>query len=319
MARKLRLEFAGACYHVLNRGNYRRDLFAAAGAADSFTACLDQACTRFGWRVHAFVIMRNHFHVALETPEPNLSDGMKWLQGTWALRFNRFRSETGRPFQGRYRASHIEPGHALAQVAHYIHLNPVRAKIVPPEGASDYRWSSLALFPRRQRPAWLVPTTVLHESGGLADTPAGWRSYVGYLGAFHESDPVMREERLALLARKWAIGSTRFRAELQEKLRVTGELRTRFVLVGADRVAIRQARAAYWEEKLRSLAQVHAIDLAELPRKKSAREKLLLAAAMKEATSVTLGWLAERLQMGATDSVASLLTRFRTRNSGFRT
>lgn len=111
VARKLRLEFAGACYHVINRGNYRRDLFAAAGAAQSFFRCLDQASTRFGWRVHAFVIMRNHFHLALETPEPNLSDGMKWLQGTWAQRFNRFRAESGRPFQGRFKAGHVEPGH----------------------------------------------------------------------------------------------------------------------------------------------------------------------------------------------------------------
>jgi putative transposase len=115
MARKLRLEFAGACYHVLNRGNYRRDLFAGKGAAESFESCLFEAAVRFGWKLHAYVIMRNHFHLAVETPEPNLSDGMRWLQATWAARFNRFRGETGRPFQGRYKGLHVEPGHALAQ------------------------------------------------------------------------------------------------------------------------------------------------------------------------------------------------------------
>jgi putative transposase len=83
MARKLRLEFSGACYHVINRGNYRRSLFDSEGAAGSFEACLFEAAMKFRWRVHAFVIMRNHFHLALETPEPNLSMGMKWLQGTW--------------------------------------------------------------------------------------------------------------------------------------------------------------------------------------------------------------------------------------------
>jgi putative transposase len=129
-ARKLRIEFAGACYHVINRGNYRKALFAGHGAAPSFQQCLGEAAVRFGWRVHAFVIMRNHYHLAVETLEPNLSEGMKWLQGTWVMRFNRFRGETGRPFQGRYKALHVEPGHALAQVAHYIHLNPVRAKVV---------------------------------------------------------------------------------------------------------------------------------------------------------------------------------------------
>lgn len=73
MARKLRIGFAGACYHVINRGNYRRDLFAEPGAATSFERCLGEAASRFGWRVHAYVVMRNHFHIALETPEPTRS------------------------------------------------------------------------------------------------------------------------------------------------------------------------------------------------------------------------------------------------------
>ena len=76
MPRKLRLEFAGVCCHVINRGNYRRDLFAGTGAAESFQRCLFEAGEKFGWRLHAFVIMRNHFHLAVETPEPNLSAGM---------------------------------------------------------------------------------------------------------------------------------------------------------------------------------------------------------------------------------------------------
>ena len=152
MARKLRIEFAGACYHVINRGNYRRQLFTGKGAAEAFERCLAEAAERFGWQVHAYVVMSNHFHLAVKTPEPNLSDAMKWLQGTWAARFNRFRGETGRPFQGRYKALHVEPGEALGQVAHYIHLNPVRAGIVPPERLPEYRHSSLRRFLGRDRP-----------------------------------------------------------------------------------------------------------------------------------------------------------------------
>ena len=125
MPRSARLEFAGACYHVINRGNYRRGLFMGEGAAAAFERVLAEACTRFGWRVHAYVIMGTHFHLALETPEPNLSVGMKWLQGTWVSRFNRLRGIIGRPFQRRFKALHVEHGHALAQVSHYIHLNPV--------------------------------------------------------------------------------------------------------------------------------------------------------------------------------------------------
>jgi putative transposase len=96
MARKLRLEYPGACYHVINRGNYRRDVFAPAGAAEAFERCLFEVCGQYGWRLHAFVVMRNHFHLAVETPEADLSAGMKWLQGTWAARFNRYHGETDR-------------------------------------------------------------------------------------------------------------------------------------------------------------------------------------------------------------------------------
>ena len=222
MPRKLRLEFAGACYHVINRGNYRRDLFAGNGAAESFQTCLFEAGAKFGWRLHAFVIMRNHFHLAVETPEPNLSAGMKWLQGTWAARFNRFRGETGRPFQGRYKALHVEPGHALAQVAHYIHLNPVRAKIMPAERLIGHRWSSLPLFAGKNRPDCIEAGTVLGESGGLADTPAGWRRYVAYLAVLAEEDAKRRDEKFGRLSRGWMVGSAEFKADLKKELAAKG-------------------------------------------------------------------------------------------------
>ncbi len=93
MARPLRLEFAGACYHVINRGNYRRTLFAESGAGESFELTLEATAVRFRWRVHAYAIMRNHFHLAVELTEPNLSEGMRWLQGTWVRRYNRYRKQ----------------------------------------------------------------------------------------------------------------------------------------------------------------------------------------------------------------------------------
>jgi REP element-mobilizing transposase RayT len=90
------MEFAGGCYHVINRGNYRQRILQKKGAADAFERTLDEAAGRFAWRIHAYVVMGNHFHLAVELAEPNLSDGMKWLQGTWVRRFNEYRSWTGR-------------------------------------------------------------------------------------------------------------------------------------------------------------------------------------------------------------------------------
>ncbi|MBC8009210.1 MAG: transposase [Burkholderiales bacterium] len=101
MARKLRIEFAGAIYHVLNRGNYRRDLFLSSGEAKAFVLTLEEATKIFGWRVQAYAVMRNHYHIALQTPQPNLVDGMHWLQSTFATRFNRFHGERGHLFQRR--------------------------------------------------------------------------------------------------------------------------------------------------------------------------------------------------------------------------
>src|SRR5687768_11163700 len=93
MARRLRIHFPGAIYHVINRGNYRRDLFETTGAARALEYALGEATLRFGWDTHAFAILRNHFHFAVTTPLPNLGDGMHWLQTTFAVRFNRVRSE----------------------------------------------------------------------------------------------------------------------------------------------------------------------------------------------------------------------------------
>ncbi|MCW5550350.1 MAG: transposase [Opitutaceae bacterium] len=103
MARKLRLEFPGACYHIINRGNYRADIFRTEGAQAAFEGCVFEACVKSGWLLHAFVIMSNHYHLALETPAGNLVAGMQWLQATFANRFNKLRGERGHLFQGRYR------------------------------------------------------------------------------------------------------------------------------------------------------------------------------------------------------------------------
>jgi hypothetical protein len=256
--------------------------------------------------------MRNHFHLAVEIGEPNLSEGMRWLQATWAARFNRFRSESGRPFQGRYKALHVEPGHALAQVAHYIHLNPVRAKAVTMEELMSHPWSSLPLFvERRSRPVCLEPATVLAESGGLSDTATGWRRYVDYLGVLAEEEGRLRNAKFGRLSRGWAIGSAEFKRELKNEFSGRGVDLERFALLGVDGEAQRELRAEIWEEKLRAAAKTLGIPLGQMATQKSAAQKVRLAAFMKTTTSVSNGWLADRLQMGPAASVSQYVRRFR--------
>ena len=101
MARKARVEFPGAVYHVLDRGDRREAIFRDDADRELFLATLGQACGRTGWRVHAWVLMGNHYHLLLETPEANLVAGMRWLQMTYTVRFNRRHRLCGHLFQGR--------------------------------------------------------------------------------------------------------------------------------------------------------------------------------------------------------------------------
>jgi REP element-mobilizing transposase RayT len=296
---------------VINRGNYRQAIFGEEGAAQAFETCLEETCARCGWRLHAYVVMRNHFHLAVETPEPNLSTGMKWLQGTWANRFNRYRGLTGRPFQGRYKALHVEPGHALAQVAHYIHLNPVRAHATPVAALAQFRWSSLWWFPRKDRPAWLESTTVLAAAGQLADTQAGWRKYAAYLEVLAEESPREREKKFGRLSRGWAVGTKGFRQDLIRDLNARANLLQADGLHGetiGERLAFRQD---VWEERLAAIAEAAGINLNQLGPRKSDPAKVLLAAVMKATTGVANGWLQERLAMGTPASVSQFVRRFR--------
>jgi putative transposase len=311
MPRKLRIEFAGAIYHINNRGNYRLDVFIDDKSKDAFLQCLFQAAQRFGWKLHSFVVMRNHFHLTVELTEPNLSDGMKWLQGTWASRFNRFRGEAGHLFQGRFKARHVEPGASVLTVADYDHLNPVKAKIVSSERAADYRWSSLYWFKRKRRPGFLCAETILAECGNLPDSPAGWKQYQRHLEAVAKKDPKLGNKRFAQLKRGWVVGSPAFKESLRKKLSATDTTKERFLLLGTDRKAIREARALVWEEKLQGIAVALEINLERLPDQKSAPSKVWLAAMMKATTSVSNGWLARRLAMGGAGSVSVYVQRFR--------
>jgi putative transposase len=140
MARPLRIEFPGALYHVTSRGNARQRVFRDDEDREMFLATLAWVVTRFAWRCHAYCLMNNHVHLLIETPQPNLSRGMRQLNGVYTQRFNRRHRKVGHLFQGRFKAILVEKEGYLLELARYIVLNPVRAKMVKmPE---RYLWSS---------------------------------------------------------------------------------------------------------------------------------------------------------------------------------
>jgi REP element-mobilizing transposase RayT len=307
MARKLRLEFPGACYHVINRGNYRADVFATEGARAAFEKCLFAACAKSGWVLHAFVIMRNHYHLALETPTGNLSVGMQWLQATFANRFNRRRGERGHLFQGRYKALLVEAGGPLGQVCHYLHLNPVRAGVVPVARLAEFRYSSYWYLRRpAARPGFLQPATALAEAGGLADTPAGRRGYADYLAWQAAEGPAGKSQAYVNLSRGWALGTAGFKAAMVHDHALAAEARA---WEGGGAREIRELRwAAELERCLLALGKTGADVHSE---RKSAPWKAAIALRLKEATQASNRWLGERLHMGRPEAVSVHVGRLR--------
>lgn len=207
MPRKPRIEYAGAVYHVLNRGNYRQNLFTMPGTADAFERVLFDACDRFGWRLHAYVLLSNHYHLSFKTEDANLVAGMQWLQSTFANRFNRFVSERGHVFQGRYQALLIGDSGCLLRVVNYIHLNPVRAGLQTLETLKDHVHSSFPKFFQRRRPACLNAMDWLYEAGDLKPTLSGLRCYHKSLALVAERDPEKRDALYRELCRGWYIGT----------------------------------------------------------------------------------------------------------------
>jgi REP element-mobilizing transposase RayT len=291
----------------MNRGNYRWDVFHSDASKADFESCLFEACAKSNWRLHAYVVMSNHFHLAIETPDGNLVAGMQWLQATFANRFNRRRDERGHLFQGRYTSLVVEPGHAFGQICHYIHLNPVRAGLVPAEKLGEYRHGSYWQLTRpKLRPAGLDLTTALASAGELADKRAGWVRYARYLAWLAAEDPASRDEAFERMTRGWAAGTREFKQQLLADHDVTPSARA-WTAKGAGE--IRELRwAALLEAGLGELGKGRADAAAA---RKSAPWKVALAAWMKQNSQVTNRWLCEQLHMGTPVAVSHHVGRLR--------
>ncbi len=168
MARPLRIEFAGALYHVTARGNERRDIFFSDDDRSQFLDTLGEVCARFNWRCHAFCQMTNHYHLLIETPEANLSRGMRQLNGVYTQQVNRRHRRVGHLFQGRFTGILVQRETYLLELARYIVLNPVRARVVA--AAGDWAWSSYrATAGLVHRPPFLTTDWLLSVFGDERD------------------------------------------------------------------------------------------------------------------------------------------------------
>jgi len=158
----LRIELASGLYHVTSRGDRREAIYRDDQDRTDWLAVLGEVCSRFNWRCHAYCEMTNHYHFVVETPDANLSKGMRQLNGVYTQWTNRRHGLVGHLFQGRFKAILVERDAYLLELARYVVLNPVRAAMVPEAG--DWPWSSYrAMAGQEPAPAWLETDWVLGQ------------------------------------------------------------------------------------------------------------------------------------------------------------
>ena len=311
MARPLRYEASGGVYHVMARGDGGKTVFKDDKDHFAWVDLLERACARFGWRVHAWVLMGNHFHLLVETPEPNLVTGMKWMLGVYSQGWNRRRERHGHVFQGRYKAVVVNgeerDGSYFKIVADYIHLNPVRSRGVggtTGKSLKSWRWSSFPAYAGGKKPDWLETDRVL-RAFQLSEDRRGRKAYGGYLEArAREPESAVNDASLAELRRGWYLGQKGFAEKVLEAISAATRPKRKKGSLGGEAAKAHDHAEAERIAK-GGLAALGLPDAAfELRgRGKWTREKAVIAAVIRKRTGVGNLWIAGRLEMGHEGSV----------------
>jgi len=325
-----RIEFEGAVYHVMARGDRREPIVFSDEDRKTFSQTLAQACERTGWEVFAWVLMENHYHVAMRTPEPNLVEGMRWFQNAFTRRINTRNRLWGHLFGGRYKSILVEDevkessrrqSEYLTTLIDYIHLNPVRAGLVDGVETSlaEYPWSSVALayrHPRTKRPGWVAVEEGL-DLLGEKDTARGRRRYIERLDQWavaeeRERAGLIEKEGQSLqstLRRGWYWGSEAFREKLvatagkQVSQARDRELRSSGLFKSHDQngvEAILEDAKRHFGVSIEAMARGGYRDL----------RRVALAWALFRKTTIRQGAIAEMLGLKSAANVSQRIKRF---------
>ena len=290
---------------MMARGDRGEPIYRDDPDRETFLATLADACEKTGWVVHAYVLMGNHYHLLLETPEPNLVAGMKWLQGTYTRRFNGRHAGFGHLFQGRYRALVVDgqEGSYFGDVSTYIHLNPARAGLTAKQPLRSYRWSSFPEYLKAPaaRVTWLETARVLGSVLAGPDDDLSRRGYEAYLeGKVLELDSSARRTELEAqwkeIRKGWCLGGERFKEGMLERVDRVMTRHRRVSYAGADSEAHGERRA---DALLAAGLRVMGVARESLPTMaKGAAENRVLAWWLRRQTTVSRRWISERLYMG---------------------
>lgn len=308
----------------MSRGNRGDAIFLDDKDREAFIDTLEEACTKTGWLVHAFVLMGNHYHLLIETPEANLVEGMKWLQGTYTQRFNARHKLWGHLLQGRYKALMVDGsgGDYFSTVGSYIHLNPARAGLFDLKQGklAEYPWSSYPLYFRpSQRPAWLAVARML-GAAGLADDRNGRESFrrmmqKRVLEIAGSDTPGDVDAEWSKIRRGWCLGSEPFRKEMTDRLDGVIVERGKRESFSGEQTRLHDETEAVrlMEEGLRLLG-IEASMLAGI--RKNAPEKQVLAWRLRSCSTVSNQWITDRLHCGHSCNVSAFVGNVKRARSG---
>ena len=308
MPRMKRVEFEGAYYHVMARGNQQSDIVWDEEDCERFVKTLAEVVEQTGWEVMAWALMSNHYHLVIRTPEANLVKGMTWFQNTITKRHIGKYKEAGHLFAGRYKAILVQEGTYLRRLIHYVNLNPIRAGIhsLDLNEAMSYEWSSLweYLYPPSQRNVF-THISKGYEVFGIRDEKRGrekfWKQTCQAAGKEKES-------YLEMVKHGWIMGSAEFIAKMSEKLKLTkadikngyggGQLKSQGEILA--RQIIKEGLEYYGlrQEDLENL-------------KKNDWRKAELAIQIRAKTTMNADWIGKELYMGARGSITNAIKKYR--------
>ena len=231
MARPLRLEFAGAIYHVTSRGDRGEDIFLCDDDRQDWLEVLGIVCARFNWVVHAYCQMTNHYHLLVETVDGNLSRGMRQLNGLYTQRFNRRHALAGHLFQGRYKAILVQKEAYLLELTRYVVLNPLRVHIVA--SLEEWRWSSYPHVSGQEVvPSWLDADWILSQFG--SHRAAALRNYRQFVMAGKDMPSPLLNTRHQLLLGDKAFVERHWQPANMDTLREVSKAHRRSVALSLD-------------------------------------------------------------------------------------
>ncbi|MBX9742971.1 MAG: transposase [Chthoniobacterales bacterium] len=314
MPRQLRIEYEGAIYHVMNRGDQGENIFFDDEDRRKFLAMLARTCIKAGWQVHAYCLMSNHFHLVIETPQPTLVDGMKWLLGVYTQSFNKRHQKRGHLFAGRYKSLIVDGSddYYLRTVCDYVHLNPARAHLFKQgELLESYPWSSLGdyLKPPSQRASWLRVDRLLGEYQLEKDDLSSRREFARLLNARCSLEIEGREVAYKTIRRSWKFGAVDFTERLVEKMGFVPKKENHFAIELRETMEVKAQRII--KEQLNAF-KLNFEDLVFLPCMDPL--KVEIAQLLRAQTTLSLKWIADQLKAGTVETLRISLRRGRSIN-----